>query len=77
MYWDQLGSLADDPFRAACREIVGREERFPVPAVLRAAYLDQLRRERMRPVHRLRHSGTRADRERVRGEIRKLWNALR
>ena len=77
VYWDQFGSLADEPFRAACREIVGREERFPTPSVLRTAYLDQLRRERMRPIPRLEDSAARGDPERVRSEIRKLWNALR
>lgn len=44
VYWDQLGGLRDEPFRTACRVIVGHSERFPTVSQIREQYQTELRR---------------------------------
>ena len=45
VYWDQLGSLRDEPFMEAVRTAVNHGERFPTVAQLCTHYRDVIRRK--------------------------------
>jgi len=45
VYWDQLGSLRDEPFMEAVRSAVNHGERFPAVARICEHYRDVIRRE--------------------------------
>lgn len=76
VYWDQLGSLQDEPFLAACKIAVGTGERFPVVARLRDLYREELRRVSMNTVPKLPPPNS-VSRERVRELVRDLRERMR
>lgn len=76
VYWDQLGSLRDEPFLAAVNAVVGSERRFPTVAQLRECYRAELRRLSGAGARRLASIGP-GDRERGKRALREMRRRTR
>ena len=75
VYWDQLGSLRDEPFMEAVRTAVNHGERFPTVALLCTHYRDAIRRNQQNTLQL--SSRKTIDREKVKRHIASLRNRLR